>query len=231
MAEVDDSDAVTASMSNGGGGGEATPTDKTAQAPAANPLSRKLQRVLGGTGGGTVGPLDPEVSERVSRGGVSAVVCVVHASTRLQAPIFFSSPSAALIFFMLMYSQRVLRRYALWCLVVYSELFTHRTHTHLQLERIRECKREWCFGELCTEQTLAVTCSATQRVARYSNESHGMLYHCAWPHHRLHRLHPVPGAGGFAPVQCFEIFLIPTVVKCQTVRQQQLAVRASVQAS
>ena len=40
---------------------EAGPSDKNAQAPAANPLSRKLQRVLGGTGGGTVGPLDPEV--------------------------------------------------------------------------------------------------------------------------------------------------------------------------
>jgi hypothetical protein len=88
MAEVDDSDAVTASMSNGGGGGEATPTDKTAQAPAANPLSRKLQRVLGGTGGGTVGPLDPEVSESSEcvRVGVSAVVCVVHVQHTCKLP-------------------------------------------------------------------------------------------------------------------------------------------------
>ena len=61
MAEDDGVAAVTSASNEGGG--EATPADKTAQAPAANPLSRKLQRVLGGTGGGTVGPLDPEVSE------------------------------------------------------------------------------------------------------------------------------------------------------------------------
>jgi hypothetical protein len=143
MAEVDDSDVVTASMSNGGGGGEATPTDKTAQAPAANPLSRKLQRVLGGTGGGTVGPLDPEVSESTEcvRGGVSAVVCVVHASTRLQAPIFFSSPGAALIFFMLMTASVCcdVMRSGVWSCITSS---SHTTHTHTSFNW-KECEREW----------------------------------------------------------------------------------------